>query len=221
MNKNKLYLSLTLLVSFQTAIAADNSMSFFLTSTGGGDGANYGGLKGADAHCQTLANAAGAGNKTWRAYLSTSGKIDFKNRSNNVPAVHARDRIGDGPWHNAKGIMIAMDLESLHSNNNINKTTALNEKGGLVNGRGDKPNQHDILTGSRADGTAFAPFTDSTCKDWTSNGKGSAMLGHHDITGLNNDSWSKSWNNSHLSRGCSQTDLTKTGGAGLLYCFAK
>ncbi|MBL7004896.1 MAG: hypothetical protein ISR69_12835, partial [Gammaproteobacteria bacterium] len=131
------------------------------------------------------------------------------------------DRIGDGPWHNAKGLLIAVDIENLHEKNNLNKETSLNEKGIKVNGRGDKPNQHDILTGSRADGTAFAPFTDTTCKGWTSNDEGSAMLGHHDITGLNNDSWSKSWNNSHFSRGCSPEKLKSSGGAGLLYCFAK
>ncbi|OOZ48070.1 hypothetical protein BOW39_12480 [Solemya velum gill symbiont] len=203
-----------------TATAMDSSMSFFVTSVGGGDGANFGGLDGADAHCQKLASTAGAGNKTWRAYLSTSGKIDFKNPENSVAAVHARDRIGNGPWHNAKGVLIASDVEQLHSNNTMNKETALSEKGNLVKGRGDKPNEHDILTGSRSDGTAFAPFTDTTCKDWTSNDKGSAVVGHHDVTGLNSDSWSKSWNFSHQSRGCSLKNLQATGGAGLIYCFA-
>ena len=213
--------SLAAITGLQPVTASDNSMSFFVTSVGGGDGANYGGLEGADAHCQELAAAAGFGSKTWHAYLSTSGKIDFKNPKNNVAAIHARDRIGKGPWYNATGLLIARDIEHLHNNNNINKETALSEKGNLVNGRGDKPNQHDILTGSRSDGTAFAPFTDTTCKDWTSNDNGSAVVGHHDKTGLNNDSWSKSWNFSHQSSGCSQENLQATGGAGLLYCFAE
>jgi hypothetical protein len=216
-----LVVSLAAIAVLQPVTAADKPMSFFVTSVGGGDGANYGGLEGADAHCQKLAAAAGFGSKTWRAYLSTSGKIDFKNPENNVAAIHARDRIGNGPWYNAKGVLIARDVEQLHSSNAISKETALSEKGNLVNGRGDKPNQHDILTGSRSDGTAFAPFTDTTCKDWTSNDKGSAAVGHHDKTGLNNDSWSKSWNFSHQSKGCSQKNLQATGGAGLLYCFAQ
>jgi hypothetical protein len=221
MNKSLLAIaSLAALVSVQPA-TADTSMGFFVTSTGGGDGANYGGLAGADAHCQKLASAAGAGGKTWRAYLSTSGSLDFKNPANNVAPVHARDRIGKGPWHNAKGELIASDLAQLHSGNNINKQTALDENGNAVKGRGDKPNEHDILTGSRADGTAFAPFTDTTCSGWTSNGEGSAVVGHHDITGLTADSWSTSWNFSHQSRGCSQDNLKGTGGAGLLYCFAE
>lgn len=201
--------------------AMSGPMSFFVSSVGGPDGANYGGLAGADAHCQKLAEAAGAGGKTWHAYLSTSGKLDFANPANNVAAVHARDRIGKGPWFNAKGVMIAKDAEQLHSNNNINKETALNEKGEMVNGRGDKPNTHDILTGSRADGTAFAPFPwDTTCGDWTKNGDGNAMLGHHDRNGPTSDNWASSWNSAHLSVGCSPEALTKTGGAGLLYCFA-
>ena len=213
--------SLAVLTSLHPATAGNKSMSFFLTSVSGGDGANYGGLRGADMHCQKLATAAGAGNKTWHAYLSTSGKIDFKNPKNNVAAVHARDRIGQGPWYNAKGKLIARDIEHLHSNNNINKQTALSETGNPINGRGDKPNKHDILTGSRADGTAFSPFTDTTCKDWTSNASdGSAVVGHHDVTGLNNDNWAKSWNFSHQSRGCGEKNLQATGGAGLMYCFA-
>ena len=220
--KKSLFLAVSLaaFAGIQPVTAADESMSFFITSTGGGDGANYGGLEGADAHCQKLAAAAGAGNKTWRAYLSTSGKIDFKNRENDVPAVHARDRIGKGPWYNAEGVLIASDIQHLHNDNNINKETALSEKGNLIKGRGDKPNEHDILTGSRSDGTAFSPSTDTTCKDWTSNNEGSAVVGHHDITGLNNDNWSRSWNFSHQSRGCSQKNLQATGGAGLIYCFA-
>lgn len=213
--------SMAACAAFQPLTAAAGSTSFFVTSIGGGDGANYGGLEGADAHCQKLAAEAGLGSKTWRAYLSTSGKIDFKNPQNNVAAIHARDRIGKGPWYNAKGVLIANDVDHLHNDNNIGKATALNEKGGPVNGRGDKPNEHDILTGSRPDGNAFAPFTDTTCKDWTSNDNGAAAVGHHDKTGLNNDSWSTSWNFSHQSRGCSQKDLQSTGGAGLLYCFAE
>ena len=220
----KTFILATALVTFvglPTLAVADTSMSFFVSSKGAGDGANFGGLVGADAHCQSLAESAGAGGKTWRAYLSTSGKIDFKNPENNVAAVHARDRIGQGPWHNAKGVLIASDIEQLHGANNINKESALSESGSLVNGRGDKPNQHDILTGSRSDGTAFAPFTDTTCSDWTSNADGSAVVGHHDVTGLNNDNWSKAWNFSHQSRGCSQENLQSTGGAGLIYCFAE
>lgn len=222
MKKSLLFVaSLAAAAGLQAAIAAENPMSFFVTSVGGADGANFGGLAGADAHCQTLATAAGAGAKTWRAYLSTAGKIDFKNPENNVPAVHARDRIGKGPWHNAKGELIANDVAELHSGNNINKETALSEKGTLVKGRGDKPNEHDILTGSRADGTAFSPFSDTTCQDWTSNDKGSAVVGHHDKIGPNDDNWAKSWNFAHQTKGCSLEALQGTGGAGLLYCFAE
>jgi hypothetical protein len=195
-------------------------MSFFVTSTGGGDGANFGGLEGADEHCQDLASDAGAGDKTWHAYLSTSGRLDTANPENNTASVHARERIGTGPWFNAKGVLIARDVEQLHSNNNINKQTALNEKGEVINGRGDKPNEHDILTGSRTDGTAFSPLTDLTCKNWTSNEEGAAAVGHHDLNGPVPDNWAKSWNFSHFSRGCSQEALKSSGGAGLLYCFA-
>ena len=188
------------------AKAQDTSMSFFVTSASPGDGANLGGLEGADAQCQTLAEAAGAGSKTWRAYLSTS-------------AVNARDRIGDGPWHNAKGELIANTVDELHSDaNKLTKQTALTEKGDLVKGRGDTPNQHDILTGSNADGTVAAGMT---CEDWTSNASTSmAFVGHHDRIGLKDDAPSKSWNASHPSRGCSAEDLPKSGGAGLFYCFA-
>lgn len=194
-------------------------MSFFLTSAGPGNGADLGGLAGADAHCQKLATAAGAGSRTWRAYLST-GSVAAAGGAAAVPAVHARDRIGTGPWHNAKGVMVARDVEHLHGANNLTKATALTEKGAVVNGRGDTPNMHDILTGSRLDGTAFAPITDMTCKGWTSSGDGSAMVGHHDRQGLTADAWSLSWNSSHNSRGCSQDALKSTGGAGLFYCFA-
>lgn len=190
-------------------------MSFFVTSAGAGNGADYGGLAGADAHCQKLAGAAGAGGKTWRAYLSTQAKDGV---------VNARDRIGKGPWHNAKGELIARDVDALHgAGNNITKQTALNEKGELVNGAGDSPNRHDILTGSRVDGTAFSyNDTDMTCGNWTRSGpEGVAMVGHHDRRGLTPDPWSTSWNSSHQSRGgCSQQALRGTGGDGLLYCFA-
>jgi len=161
-----------------------------------------------------------AGNKTWRAYLSTTGRIDRENPENNSASVHARDRIGKGPWFNAKGELIARDVEHLHSNNNINKQTALNEQGGMVNGRGDNPNEHDILTGSRPDGTAFSPHVSFTCKNWWSNEEGAAAVGHHDKTGPTEDNWAKSWNFSHFSRGCSQKALESSGGAGLIYCFA-
>jgi hypothetical protein len=195
-----------ILTAGAAAQAQDNSVSFFVTSTNPGDGANLGGLDGADAHCQDLAEAAGAGDKTWRAYLSTS-------------AVNARDRIGDGPWHNAKGELIANDLEELHGDaNRISKETGLTETGEMVKGRGDTPNQHDILTGSNADGTVAAGMT---CEDWTSNASTSkAFVGHHDRIGLRDDAPSKSWNASHPSRGCGKDDLPKSGGAGLFYCFA-
>ena len=193
-------------------------MSFFITSVGSGKGADLGGLAGADAHCQRLAGAANAGGKTWRAYLSVPGSMS--QGSAPVQGTHARDRIGTGPWYNAKGELIARDLTHLHNGNNLNKNTALDEKGVVVKGRGDQPNEHDILTGSRADGTAFAPQTDTTCKAWTSSGDGSAIVGHHDLSGPLNDNWSKSWNFSHQSAGCSQEALVRTGGAGRFYCFA-
>ena len=185
-------------------------MTFFLTSNGPGKGANLGGLAGADAHCQKLAAEAGAGNRMWRAYLSTQGPN----------AVNAKDRIGKGPWHNAKGELIANNVEELHTKNNINKKTALDEKWDPVNGTGDKPNRHDILTGSRPDGTAFTGDDDRTCNNWRSSGDGIAMVGHHDRMGLRDDAPSRSWNSSHPSRGCSLPALRSSGGAGLLYCFA-
>jgi hypothetical protein len=194
-------------------------MSFFVTSVGSGDGANLGGLAGADAHCQKLATAAGAGARTWRAYLSTSGQL-AQGGNPAVPGVDARSRIGQGPWFNAKGELIARDLAHLHNGNNLTKQTALTEKGTLVNGRGDNPNEHDILTGSRTDGTAFGPQTDTTCGNWTKNGEGSAVVGHHDRTGLVPDAWATSWNFSHGSAGCSQAALVRTGGSGRFYCFA-
>jgi hypothetical protein len=195
--------------------AQQANMTFFITSAGAGKGADLGGLEGADRHCQQLAQAAGAGGKTWRAYLSTQG----------AGAVNARDRIGRGPWQNAKGEAVAQNVDDLHSaNNKLTKQTALNEKGEAVNGRGDTPNRHDILTGSQPDGRAFAAGDDRTCGNWTKSGAGAAMVGHHDRQGLRDDEPSKSWNSSHPSRGpdggCSQADLRSTGGDGLFYCFA-
>jgi len=191
-------------------------MTFFVTSAGPGDGANLGGLAGADAHCQKLAAAAGAGDRTWRAYLSTSA-------SDGKPAVSARDRIGKGPWHNSNGTMVARDLAQLHGDtvdlartgNLITRNNATSEKGAMVNGLGDQPNTHDILTGTQPDGRAYADAADHTCKNWTSNGEGAAQVGHHDRNG-----GGISWNSAHASRGCSQQNLVGTGGAGLFYCFA-
>ena len=195
--------------------AQPREMTFFVTSVGLGDGANLGGLAGADAHCQRLATAAGAGNRTWRAYLSAAAAAG-------QPAVNARDRIGKGPWMNAKGVVVAKDVAHLHSDMNaLSKENSLTAKGGMVNGRGDTPNQHDILTGSQADGTlapATAPSTDATCGNWTSNAAGSAMVGHHDRQG--GGAAPTSWNASHASKGCSQANLVATGGNGLFYCFA-
>jgi len=197
--------------------APPQPMTFFVTSVGMGNGANLGGLAGADKHCQALAAAAGAGNRTWRAYLSTSA-------ADGSPAVNARDRIGQGPWHNAKGGRIAQNLADLHGDtlelarlgNTLTRVTALTEKGEPVKGAGDKPNEHDILTGSQTDGRAFTDGADHTCKNWTSNGEGSTQVGHHDRTG----GPGTSWNAVHASRGCSQENLVSTGGAGLFYCFA-
>jgi hypothetical protein len=190
-------------------------MGFFITSSGPGDGANLGGLAGADAHCQRLAQEAGAGARSWRAYLSTTA-------AGGQAPVNARDRIGSGPWHNASGVLIAWNVADLHGDlqrdrNSINKEGALNEKGLPVNGRGDTPNQHDILTGSDSHGRAMlGSAATTTCNNWTSNAAGSAIVGHHDRTGGGNSSW----NAAHSSRGCSQAELVATGGAGLFYCFA-
>jgi len=190
-------------------------MGFFIISVGKGDGANLGGLAGADVHCQTLAQAAGGGAKTWRAYLSATAAAG-------QPPVNARDRIGSGPWYNAKGALIAWNVSDLHGDlhrdrNSINKEFALNEKGLPVNGRGDQPNQHDILTGSDSHGRSLlGSAATTTCNNWTSNAAGSAMVGHHDRAGGGNSSW----NAAHSSRSCSQSDLVATGGAGLFYCFA-
>lgn len=200
------------------AHAQQANSGFFITSVGSGKGADLGGLEGADRHCQQLAQSAGAGSRTWRAYLSTQAV-------GGAQAVNARDRIGKGPWMNVKGVVIAKDVDDLHgANNNLTKQTALNEKGELVNGRGDTPNRHDILTGSTAEGRAFPAGQDMTCGNWTSSGQGAAMVGHHDRMGLNEEPPAKSWNTSHPSRGpdggCSQAALRGTGGDGLLYCFA-
>lgn len=195
-------------------------MSFFVTSVGSGKGGDLGGLAGADAHCQRLATAAGAGNRTWRAYLSTPTILPAGGRPA-VPAINARDRIGTGPWFNARGVLIARNVNDLHAGNQIGKDTALDERGALVRGAGDRPNEHDILTGSRADGTAHAPHTDTTCRAWTYGGPGgAAVVGHHDRTGLNAETWSRSWNFSHMSAGCSPENLVERGGAGRFYCFA-
>jgi hypothetical protein len=209
--------ALVFLLAVGIAQAQQAQMSFFVTSAGLGKGADLGGVDGADRHCQQLAQAAGAGGRTWHAYLSTQAE-------GGKPAVNARDRIGKGPWQNAKGVVIAKSVDELHGNNNLSKQTALTEKGDVVNGRGDTPNRHDALTGTQPDGTAFAAGEDRTCKNWTSSTQGAAMLGHIDRQGLRDDDASKSWNSSHPSRGpdggCSQADLRSTGGDGLFYCFA-
>jgi hypothetical protein len=194
---------------------APQPMGFFITSVGTGDGANLGGLEGADRHCQQLAQAAGAGGRTWHAYLSAAA-------SGTQPPVNARDRIGGGPWYNSKGALIAWNVADLHGDvqrdrNSINKEFALSEKGAPVNGRGDTPNQHDMLTGSDSFGRVLlGAAANTTCNNWSSNAAGSAMLGHHDRSGGGNSSW----NAAHPSRGCGQQDLVATGGAGLFYCFA-
>ena len=207
-----------LVIAQQPAATPPPPMSFFVTSAGGGNGANLGGLAGADAVCQKLATAAGSTGKTWHAYLSAGA-------ANGQPAVNARDRIGAGPWYNAKGARIAQSVADLHGDtlesarrgNNLSKSTALTEKGDPVNGVGDKPNTHDILTGSQLDGTAFTDAADHTCGNWTSGAAaGIAQLGHSDRQGGGNTSW----NAAHASRGCSQERLVSTGGAGLFYCFA-
>ena len=199
------------------AAAQTQPMSFFVTSAGSGDGANLGGLEGADARCQALATAVGAGSKTWHAYLSQQAE-------GGKPVVNARDRIGAGPWFNAKGQKVADNVAHLHGDtldqarlgNNLSRTTVFNEKGESLKGAGDTPNQHDILTGSQPDGTAFPAGQDKTCRNWTSNGEGTAQLGHFDRTGGGNTSW----NSAHPSKGCSQQNLIGTGGNGYFYCFA-
>ena len=202
--------TLVLLIGAAPALAQASEMTFFLTSAGPGEGANLSGLQGADAHCQSLAGAFGAGGKTWRAYLSTTGP----------GGVNARDRIGTGPWQNVEGTVVAENIDQLHFENYLTKESVLNEQGGMTNGRGDTPNQHDILTGSYLDGTAISGSEDSTCSNWTSSadGTGSALVGHFDRTGGGANP--ASWNNAHGSRGCSQANLQATGGNGYYYCFA-
>jgi hypothetical protein len=194
--------------------AAKGQMSFFVTSTGKGNGADLGGLEGADAHCSALAKAAGSKETNWKAYLSTT-------LPGGDAGVNARERIGKGPWYNAKGVMVAKNVNDLHSGkNNINKQTALDEKGNPIKGRGDTPNEHDILTGSDPMGLYSTAGGDTTCGNWTKSGDGSAIVGHHDLQGLKDTRHQKSWNSSHGSRGCSQDQLKASGGAGLFYCFA-
>ena len=221
MNKRTAGISAVILATFLLGLstlgglAQEPAMGFFITSVGPGDGANLGGLEGADRHCQMLATAAGAGNRTWRAYLSTVA-------DGGQGLVNARDRIGDGPWHNAAGALIASNVADLHGDierdrNNIRKGSALDENGEEVNGRGDQPNRHDILTGSNSHGRAPSGMAgESTCGNWTSNDAGATMVGHHDRQGGANTSW----NSVHMSRGCSQDALAGSGGAGLVYCFA-
>src|SRR5262245_611928 len=197
------------------APAQQSAMTFFISSVGSGKGGDLGGLEGADAHCQQLAQAAGAGGKTWRAYLST-------NQAQKGGAVNARDRIGKGPWQNAKGVVVATSVVDLHSaNTKMSRANALNEKGEPIKMRGDTPNQHDILTGSDMEGKAFPGNLNLTCNNWTSSTFGSAMLGHADREGIADTVYQKSWVSSHMSRSCSQPDLVATGGAGLTYCFAQ
>jgi hypothetical protein len=201
--------------------AQQNDMTFFITSAGPGNGADLGGLEGADAHCAKLAEAAGSELTNWQAYLSVSPKIDRSGDSAKViPGVNARDRIGNGPWHNANGDLIASDVNDLHSSNNaISKSTGLDENGNVVNARGDNPNRHDILTGSDPNGMYSTAGGDTTCDGWTSSGEGSAIVGHHDRAGLSQDWHMLSWNSAHGSAGCGQDDLPRTGGDGLFYCF--
>jgi hypothetical protein len=196
--------------------ASKGDMTFFVTSTGKGEGANYGGIEGADAHCNALAKAAGSKHDNWKAYLSVTPGAG----ATGAPGVNARERIGKGPWRNAKGVVVAKNVNDLHSDKvNINKQTALDEKGNPIKGRGDTPNEHDILTGSDPAGRYSTAGGDTTCGNWTKSGEGSAIVGHHDRSGLNDFWHSKQWNSSHGSRGCSQDNLKASGGAGLLYCF--
>jgi hypothetical protein len=212
MTKAVLALLGLLILAVQAPPAQEAPMTFFITSAGPGDGAAIGGLAGADQHCQQLAEAVGAGDLEWRAYLST---IDDDGNA----AVNARDRIGGGPWHNVKGVMIAENVDDLHGENaKLTKETILTENGDRVNGRGDSPNMHDILTGSTLDGMAYTGEGYTNCGNWTSNGEGSARVGHHDRTG--GGEHPTSWNSAHGSRGCSQANLQGTGGNGLFYCFA-
>ena len=197
-----------------TGPGAGNPMTFFVTSANPGKGADFGGLTGADRYCQALATNVGAGHRTWRAYLSATATAGS-------PAVNARDRIGNGPWVNAKGETIASNLEQLHGTNGMTKQTVLTERGQPLSGRGDPVNMHDVLTGSSPDGRAMADGKDTTCGNWTKSGEGSAIVGHHDRIGLRDDAPSKSWNSSHPTQGCGMEALKKTGGDGRLYCFAQ
>ena len=197
-----------------TAMTPHPKTSFFVTSKNPGKGGDLGGLSGADAYCATLAAEAGIEGKSWAAYLSVPAR-------DGSPAVHARERIGSGPWYNVRGVEIAASVEALHSENNLTKETALNEHGGVVRGRGDTPNEHDILTGSTEDGYASDASGDTTCAAWTSSTEGSALVGHHDRVGRDESAPMKSWNAAHGSRGCSVEGLRSTGGAGLFYCFAR
>ena len=195
-------------------MGSKTDMTFFVTSAGSGKGADLGGLAGADAICTRLATAVGSSGHTWRAYLS-------QQPLGGATAVNARDRIGPGPWRNAKLVVVAQNVTELHGANNLNKETALTEKGEAVNGGGDSPNMHDMLTGSQPDGTAIAGPADTTCGNWTKSGEGAAMVGHHDRTGLDESAPAKSWNSSHQSRGCSYDALKGTGGDARFYCFAR
>jgi hypothetical protein len=208
MARQRLVLALALCAG--ASFAQGPSMSFFVTSVNPGQGADFGGLAGADRHCQALAASAGAGNKTWHAYLSTTG----------AGGVDARDRIGRGPWYNAKGVMVASSVDELHGANHLTKETALTETGAMVPGRGDPVNFHDALTGSGPDGRALRTGEDTTCGNWMKGGEGSAIVGHIDRQGLRDDEASHSWNSSHPTRGCGMQALKSTGGGGLLYCFA-
>ena len=210
MNKTFFLVVALLLVGLGSGavLAQDSQMTFFITSAGSGNGADLGGLEGADRHCQALAASVGAGDKTWRAYLSTTGS----------GGVNARDRIGSGPWANFNGVIVAESIDQLHGDNNLTKETILTEKGAISNGRGDDPNMHDILTGSGLDGTAQMDEADTTCGNWTSSGEGSALVGHHDRQGGGANP--TSWNSAHASRGCSQANLQGTGGNGFFYCFS-
>jgi hypothetical protein len=215
MKKSLLFTSIALVAaatSFSTINSQENEMSFFITSAGSGDGANIGGIADADAHCATLASAAGSRGKTWRAYLSAHA-------TNNSPHINARERIGFGPWYNAKGVQVALNLNNLHSQfMDLGKANSLDENGNMVKGRGDTPNQHDILTGSSLDGRTIDDGENHTCNNWTSNDAGTAAVGHFDRTGGGQNP--TSWNSAHGSRGCSQEDLVGTGGNGYFYCFA-
>lgn len=206
--------AVALLAGCGSMMPGKTGMSFFVTSANPGKGGDLGGLAGADAHCQKLATAAGAGNRNWRAYLSAQP-------SNSGPGVNARDRIGQGPWQNAKGVVVATNVEELHgAGSKLSKQTALTETGAVINGIGDTPNTHDVLTGSQPNGSFIAGDANTTCANWTMSDRGSAMVGHHDRTGLDDSAPAKSWNSSHGSRGCSADQLKATGGSGLYYCFA-